>query len=51
MNGSKIANPKGWNVLKNCVVHAIEKYKGKTYIFTHKKGVFIVETNGLRCLE
>ncbi|TDP00336.1 LuxR C-terminal-related transcriptional regulator [Flavobacterium sp. 245] len=47
MNGSKIANPKGWNVLKNTVVHAIEKYNGKTYIFTHKKGIFIVEKNGL----
>ncbi|WP_426485645.1 LuxR C-terminal-related transcriptional regulator [Flavobacterium sp. 2] len=47
MNGSKIANPKGWNVLKNTVVHAIEKYKGKTYIFTHKRGIFIVEKDGL----
>jgi len=47
MNGSKIANPKGWNVLKNTVVHAIEKHQGKTYIFTHKKGVFVVEKNGL----
>ncbi|MTH14514.1 histidine kinase [Flavobacterium sp. LC2016-01] len=51
MNGSKIANPKGWNVLKNTVVHAIEKYKGKTYIFTHKKGIFIVEKNGLTAWE
>lgn len=48
MNGSGIANPKGWNVLKNCVVHAIEKYKNKTYIFTQKKGIFIVEKEGLR---
>ncbi|MDQ6469549.1 histidine kinase [Flavobacterium sp. LHD-80] len=47
MNGSKIANPKGWNILKNTVVHAIEKYNGKTYIFTHKRGIFIVEKNGL----
>ncbi|MRX70360.1 regulatory protein, luxR family [Flavobacterium resistens] len=47
MNGSKIANPKGWNILKNTVVHAIEKYKGKTYIFTHKRGIFTVEKNGL----
>ncbi len=47
MNGSHIANPKGWDVLKNCVVHAIEKYKGKTYIFTHKNGVYVVEKNGL----
>ena len=47
MNGSRITNPKGWNVLKNTVVHAIEKYKGKTYIFTHKRGIFVVEKNGL----
>ncbi|MWB95026.1 histidine kinase [Flavobacterium sp. GA093] len=48
MKGSKIANPKGWNVLKNCVVHAIEKHQNKTYIFTHKNGVFSVEKNGLK---
>lgn len=48
MTGSRIANPKGWNVLKNCVVHAIEKYKNKTYIFTQKKGIFTVEKEGLR---
>jgi AraC family transcriptional regulator, chitin signaling transcriptional activator len=48
MNGSKIANPKGWDVLKNCVVHAIEKYQDKTYIFSQKKGVFIVENRILK---
>lgn len=48
MNGNRIANPKGWNILKNTVVHAIEKYKNETYIFTQKKGVFIVEKNGLK---
>ena len=48
MNGSRIANPKGWDVLKNCVVHAIEKYQNKTYIFTQKKGIFTVEKEGLR---
>ena len=48
MNGSRIANPKGWNVLKNCVVHAIEKYQNKTYIFTQKKGIFTVEKEGLK---
>ncbi|MFZ0597854.1 MAG: histidine kinase, partial [Flavobacterium sp.] len=42
-----ITNPKGWNILKNTVVHAIEKYQNKTYIFTQKKGIFIVEKNGL----
>jgi len=48
MNGKHIANPKGWDILKNTVVHAIEKYKNQTYIFTQKKGVFIVEKNGLK---
>ncbi|MBP4138635.1 LuxR C-terminal-related transcriptional regulator [Flavobacterium geliluteum] len=47
MEDAKIANPKGWNVLKNCVVHAIEKHQKKTYIFTQKKGVFIVGKNNL----
>jgi len=46
MNAAQIANPKGWNVLKKCVVHAIEKYQNKIYIFTQKKGIFIVEKNG-----
>jgi AraC family chitin signaling transcriptional activator len=48
MNGSLISNPKGWDVLKNTVVHAIEKHNNKTYIFTHKRGVFVVENNGLK---
>jgi AraC family chitin signaling transcriptional activator len=48
MNGSRIANPKGWNVLKNCVVHAMEKHQNKTYIFTQKKGIFIVGNGGLK---
>ncbi|MDX6189683.1 histidine kinase [Flavobacterium sp. Fl-318] len=48
MNGKKIANPKGWGILKNTVVHAIEKYKDETYIFTQKKGVFVVQNNGLK---
>ncbi len=51
MDGSKISNPKGWDILKNTVVHAIEKYKNQTYIFTQKKGIFIVEKNGLRPWE
>ena len=48
MDGKHIANPKGWDILKNTVVHAIEKYKNQTYIFTQKKGVFVVEKNGLK---
>ncbi|MEO8237901.1 MAG: histidine kinase [Flavobacterium sp.] len=49
MDNTRITNPKGWNVLKKCVVHAIEKYQNNTYIFTQKKGIFIVENDeGLR---
>ena len=48
MNGARISNPKGWNILKNTVVHAIEKYKGTTYIFTQKKGIFLVDKSGLK---
>ncbi|PXY47403.1 helix-turn-helix and ligand-binding sensor domain-containing protein [Flavobacterium hydrophilum] len=48
MNGSRIANPKGWDVLKNCVVHAMETYNNKTYIFAQKKGIFIVENGKLK---
>ncbi|WP_456315539.1 LuxR C-terminal-related transcriptional regulator [Pseudomonas shirazensis] len=48
MKGARISNPKGWNILKNTVVHAIEKYKGITYIFTQKKGIFLVDKSGLK---
>jgi len=48
MDGSKISNPKGWDILKNTVVHAIEKYKNQTYIFTQKKGIYVVEKNALK---
>lgn len=48
MDGSKISNPKGWDILKNTVVHAIEKYKNQTYIFTQKKGIYLVGKNGLK---
>ena len=48
MDGAKISNPKGWDILKNTVVHAIEKYKNQTYIFTQKKGIYVVEKNALK---
>ncbi|PXY41458.1 histidine kinase [Flavobacterium cheongpyeongense] len=48
MNGSRIVNPKGWDILKNCVVHAMETYQNKTYVFTQKKGIFIVENGNLK---
>lgn len=46
MNNSKIEKVKGWDVLENNVIHAIEKYQNKTYIFTKKNGVYI-EENGV----
>jgi DNA-binding CsgD family transcriptional regulator len=46
MNNSKIEKIKGWDVLKNNVIHAIEKHQNKTYIFTKKNGVY-VEENGV----
>lgn len=44
--GNKLVKIKGWDVLENNVIHAIEKYKGSTYIFTKKNGVYVV-TNGV----
>lgn len=48
MNGSGIISLKGWDILKNTVVHAIEKHNGQIYIFTQRKGVFLVENKGLK---
>lgn len=47
MGGTVITRPKGWNVPKNTVVHAIEKHQGKVYVFSQKKGIFIHENNNL----
>lgn len=47
MNGIKIITPKGWGLLKNCIVHAIEKHQKKTYFFTQKKGIFIENNHNL----
>lgn len=46
INNSKISKVKGWDILENNVIHAIEKFQNKTYIFTQKNGVFIAE-NGV----
>ncbi|MBC7846474.1 MAG: histidine kinase [Flavobacterium sp.] len=47
MDGTRITRPKGWNVPKNTVVHAIEKHQDKVYVFSQKKGIFINENNNL----
>lgn len=46
MKNLKVQNVKGWGVLENNVIHAIQKYKNKTYVFTKKNGVYI-EENGV----
>jgi AraC family chitin signaling transcriptional activator len=46
MVDSKIVKVKGWSALENKVIHAIEKYNGKTFFFTQKNGVFVSE-NGV----
>lgn len=45
LNNTKIEKIKTWTVLDNNVIHSIEKYQNKLYIFTQKNGVF-VEENG-----
>jgi AraC family chitin signaling transcriptional activator len=46
MNNAGISKVKGCEILENNVIHAIEKHQNKTYIFTQKNGVFILE-NGV----
>ena len=46
MKNVTISKEKGWGILENNVIHGIEKHQNKTYIFTQKNGVFILE-NGI----
>ncbi len=46
MDNSSFEKVKGWSVLEKNVIHSIEIYQNKTYVFTQKKGVF-VEENGV----
>jgi hypothetical protein len=41
MNNSKLEKIQGWSMLENNVIHAIEKFQNKTYIFTKKNGVYV----------
>ncbi|WP_413998520.1 histidine kinase [Flavobacterium sp. W1B] len=47
MNNFEFEKIKGWSVLENNVIHAIEKFQNKTYIFTKKNGVYIEENGNL----
>jgi ligand-binding sensor domain-containing protein len=48
MNNSNLTKVKGWGVLEHNVIHAIEKYNDKIYVFTKKSGVYIEENGVLR---
>lgn len=42
MEGEKFVKRKNWKILEENVIHHIEKYQGKVYIFTKNNGVFVV---------
>jgi AraC family chitin signaling transcriptional activator len=46
MNNGHIEKVKEWTVLENNVIHAIQKYHDKTYFFTKKNGVYVLQ-NGV----
>ncbi|HSN49114.1 MAG TPA: hypothetical protein VLR29_10150, partial [Flavobacterium sp.] len=43
MDNFHIEKVKGWSILENSVIHSIQKHQKKTYVFTHKNGVFVDE--------
>jgi ligand-binding sensor domain-containing protein/DNA-binding CsgD family transcriptional regulator len=45
MKNGRFEKIENWSALENNVIHAIEKFKNKTYFFTQKNGVY-VEENG-----
>ncbi|WP_235892991.1 ligand-binding sensor domain-containing protein [Flavobacterium franklandianum] len=47
MYNYKMSKVKGWEILENNVIHAIEKHQNRTYIFTQKNGVYILENGAL----
>lgn len=47
MNNGHIEKVKGWSILENNVIHAIQKHQGKTYFFTKKNGVYVLENGKL----
>ena len=51
MNGSKFEKNQSWSLLENNVIHVIEKYHNKTYLFTRKNGGYISENRVLKPWE
>jgi AraC family chitin signaling transcriptional activator len=45
LNNREIEKVNGLSLLENNVIHTIQKYQGKTYFFTKKHGVYVLENN------
>jgi AraC family chitin signaling transcriptional activator len=45
LNNGEIEKVNGLSLLENNVIHAIQKYQGKTYFFTKKNGAYVLENN------
>jgi AraC family chitin signaling transcriptional activator len=45
MEGTKLYSMGNTAALQNTVIHAVEKYEDRIYLFTQKKGIFIVNNN------
>lgn len=45
LNNGEIEKVNGLSPLENNVIHAIQKHQGKTYFFTKKHGVYVLENN------
>ena len=48
LQGKEFVPVNGWEILQNTVVHGIQAVGSATYIFTHKKGVYIDSGQGLQ---
>lgn len=51
MNHGQIEKIKGWSILENNVIHAIQKNQNKIYFFTKKNGVYIFENGVMSAWE
>lgn len=47
MTNGEIEKVSGLSLLENNVIHAIQKYQNKTYFFTKKNGVYVLENDVL----
>jgi AraC family chitin signaling transcriptional activator len=47
LKNDEIEKVNGLSLLENNVIHSIQEYQGKTYFFTKKHGVYVLENNVL----